>query len=171
MNPSTMESDSAERAPARQLDVFIRAGLVAVLAVLCYRILSPFLGLIIWSIILAVTLYPVHQALARRVGGRQWLASTILVVAAVLLLVVPPALLMNSFADSVRNFIDSVQNNTLEIPPPRAGVEDWPIVGERVHELWSRAHADLPAFVQSLQPKIGQVARQALGMVARIGGG
>ena len=36
--------------------------------------------------------------------------------------------------------------------------------------FWSQAHADLPALVQSLQPKLGELARAALGMVASIGG-
>ena len=35
---------------------------------------------------------------------------------------------------------------------------------------WSQAHTDLPALVQSLQPKLGELARTALGMVASIGG-
>src|SRR5262249_12504947 len=33
------------------------------------------------------------------------------------------------------------------------------------------AHADLPALVQSMQPKIGELAKTALGVVASIGGG
>ena len=36
--------------------------------------------------------------------------------------------------------------------------------------LWSQAHADLPAVVQSLQPKLGDLAKTALGIVASIGG-
>ena len=53
------------------LDVLIRAGLILALVMLCYRIFSPFLVLMVWALILAVTLYPLHQALARRMGGRQ----------------------------------------------------------------------------------------------------
>jgi predicted PurR-regulated permease PerM len=46
-----------------------------------------------------------------------------------------------------------------------------PVVGKKIHELWSDAHADLPALVQSMQPKIGELAKSALGFVANIGGG
>jgi predicted PurR-regulated permease PerM len=63
-----------------------------------------------------------------------------------------------------------VQNNTLQIPPPRPGVAQWPLVGETVYTMWEKAHADLPALVQSLQPKIGELAKEALTMVASIGG-
>lgn len=153
------------------LDVLIRAALIGALALLCYRVFSPFLTLAAWSIILAVTLYPLHQWLARRVGRRQWLASTILLVVGVLLVVIPAALLLNSFADSVRDFVGAVQQNRLEIPAPREGVERWPFVGKKLHDAWSRAHADLPAFVQSIQPKAGDLARMALAVAASVGRG
>jgi predicted PurR-regulated permease PerM len=172
MNPlPPAESEFEQRLPSHLLDVLIRAGLIGALAVLCYRVFSPFLTLMVWSIILAVTMYPLHQWLARRVGGKQWLASVILVIVGVLLIIVPTALLMNSFADSVRHFIDAVQHNTLAIPAPREGVAGWPIVGKKLYDMWSKAHADLPGLVQSMQPKIGELARVALAVVASIGSG
>jgi predicted PurR-regulated permease PerM len=64
-----------------------------------------------------------------------------------------------------------VQANSLEIPAPSQSVADWPVVGPRVHALWSQAHADLPALVQSLQPQIGDIAKSVLGFVAGIGVG
>src|SRR5262249_36490229 len=56
-------------------------------------------------------------------------------------------------------------------PPPRDSVREWPIVGEKVYDIWSKAHTDLPSLVQSLQPKIGELARKALSIVASIGVG
>ncbi len=52
--------DLEERLSGRLLDVFIRAGLVFVMAVLCYQVFSPFVSLMAWALILAVTLYPAH---------------------------------------------------------------------------------------------------------------
>src|SRR5215468_6315293 len=80
-------------------------------------------------------------------------------------------MLLSSLGDSVQHLIHAVQNNTLQIPAPRPGVEAWPIVGKQLHAVWSQAHADLPALVQSMQPKIGELAKTALGFVASIGGG
>ena len=171
MNPLLpIDTESEQRAASRLLDVLIRASLIGGLAFLCYKVFSPFLTLMVWSVILAVTLYPLHQSIARRVRDKQWLASTILVVVGLLSIIVPMALLMNSFADSVRGFIVGVQTNTLHIPPPREGIENMPIVGKQIHEAWSKAHSDLPGLVQSLQPKISELAQTALGVVASIGG-
>jgi predicted PurR-regulated permease PerM len=167
-----MQQDSGfERQPPHSLwDTLIRVGAIGVLAVLCYRVFSPFLNLVVWSLILAVTLYPIHQMLARRIGGRQGLTSTILAILGVSLFVVPTWLLMNSFADSVRVFVGAVQQNTLQIPPPREGVKNWPIVGRNLYDTWSQARADLPGLIHTMQPKIGELARHAVAMVASIGG-
>jgi predicted PurR-regulated permease PerM len=157
------------RLSSRLLDVLIRAGLIALLAMLCYVVFAPFLTLMAWSLILAITLYPAHRLLARRIGGRQGLAATILVIAGLLLVIAPTALLVNSFGSSIQDFVGAVQNNTLKVPPPRESVQAWPIVGKKIYGVWSRAHTDLPGLVESLQPKIGELARKALGIVASIG--
>jgi predicted PurR-regulated permease PerM len=171
MNPMPPPAADADpRGSSRLLDVLIRAGLIGALAVLCYQVFSPFLTLMAWSIILAVTLYPLHQWLARRIGGKPGLASTILVLGGVLVIIIPTAVLLNSLADSVRTFIGAAQHNTLDIPAPPEGVAHWPIVGKKLHDTWSKAHADLPGLVQSLQPKVSELARKALAIVASIGG-
>lgn len=158
-------------APAASLwDTLIRVGLMVGLAYLCFQVLSPFLKLMVWSIILAVTIYPLHNRVSRKLGGRPKTASAILVVFAVLLVVVPTWLLMNSFANSVRGFITAVQQNTLHMPAPRDSVQSWPLIGAKLHDLWSRAYNDLPGFVQSLHPNIGDLTRRGLSIVASIGG-
>ncbi len=169
--PAQSDSGLESRLSSRLIDVLIRASLIGVMVVLCYQIFSPFLTLMVWALILAITIYPLHQLIARKVGRKQWLASTIVVIAGVVLIVTPTALLMNSFGESVRGLVHGVQNNTLEIPVPRTGVQDWPLVGEKLYVIWSAAHSDLPGLVQSLQPKIGDLARDALAMVASIGVG
>ena len=170
MNTVSPLSELKDRAPTPLMDVLIRITLIGALAVLCYQIFSPFLTLTVWSIILAVTLYPFHQWLARRVR-KQWLASTMLIIVGLLLIIIPVAWLLNSFADTTRNFIGAVQQNTLQIPPPREGIANWPLVGKKIYGGWSKAHTDLPGFVKSMQPKIGDLAQKALVMVASIGKG
>jgi predicted PurR-regulated permease PerM len=159
------------RLAALLLDVLIRAGLVLALAILCFQVFSPFLSLMTWALILAVTLYPLHQSVAAKIGGRQGLAATLIVLLGVVVVIVPTAALMSSLGDSVQRLIHDVQNNTLQVPPPREGIAQWPLVGEKVYAFWTKAYTDLPALVQSMQPKIGNLAKGALGFVAGIGGG
>jgi len=171
MNAFTpLEPDPEQRDAAGLLEVLIRAGLVLALVLLCLRVFAPFLELMVWAVILAVSLYPLHQALARRVGGRQGLAATAIVVLGVVLIVAPAAVLLNSMGDSVHRLIHDVQNNSLKVPPPRPAVAQWPLVGPKIYAVWEQAHDDLPGLVHSLQPKIGDLTKASLAMVASIGG-
>ena len=162
------EAALEKRFASRLLDVFIRAGLIFAVVILCYWVFAPFLRLTVWGLILAVTLYPLHRLLAGRMNGRQGIAATLLVLLGIALLVAPTAVLMNSLGDTVQDIITRVQTNTVEVPPPPDRVAAWPLVGAKLHAVWSRAHDDLPGLVQSMQPKIGELAKAGLGFVASI---
>lgn len=168
---SKPDTELEQRLASQLLDALIRAGLILALALLCLQIFSPFLTLMVWALILAITLYPMHQSLAARMRGKQGLAATVLVLLGATLIVAPTTVLMSSLGDSVHQLITEVQTNTLEIPAPRDSVAEWPIIGKKVHAYWSQAHADLPGLVKSMQPKLGDIAKAALGFVASIGGG
>ena len=167
---SKFDADLEKRLSDRLMDIFIRAGLILALVILCYEIFSPFLALMVWALILAITLYPGHQKLANKMGGKQGRAATVIVLVGILLIVAPTTLLVSSIGDSVHHLINGVRDNTLQIPPPSQAVAEWPVVGKKVYGVWSQAHDNLPAVVQSMQPKIGDLAKKALAMVANIGG-
>jgi len=168
--PREPDHELEDRLARRLLDVFIRAGLVLALVLLCYHIFSPFMTMMLWALILAITIYPLHQMLAARIGGKQGLASTLIVLLAVAVIITPTVMLGSHFADSVHDLVKGVHENTLQVPAPSDKVASWPVVGKRVHALWSQAHDDLPAVVKSMQPKIGDLASKALGIVAGLGG-
>jgi predicted PurR-regulated permease PerM len=151
-------------------DVLIRVGLVAFLVVLCVKIFAPFMGLMLWALILAVTLYPLHKRIAAKLGDRQGRAATVLVLAGMLLIGGPTVLLGVSFADHVRGTYEAFQSQSISVKPPPASVANWPLVGPKVHGLWSQAATDLPALLEKMQPHLGNFAKTALGAVANTAG-
>lgn len=169
--PTQISSELEKRVSGRALDVLIRAGLVLALTLLCYQIMQPFVTMLVWSVILAVTLYPVHQRFAAMLGQRQGAAAVLTVALGSVLIIWPTTALMSSLGDSVHSLVSNVRDNTLHIPQPTESVAQWPVVGERVYGIWSQAHTDLPGVIAGMQPKIGDLAKSALGFVASIGGG
>ena len=168
--PVTVDREVEKRLARMILDVFIRLGMILLLVLLCYRVFSPFLSLMLWALILAVTIYPLHQGLAVRIGNRQKLASVLLILFSLVLIVMPTTVLVSSLGDSVYSLVHGVKNNTLQVPLPDPRVEAWPIVGEELYGFWSQAHTNLPGLVESMQPKIGEVSKKMLGLVAGLGG-
>ncbi|MGF1642529.1 MAG: AI-2E family transporter, partial [Thiotrichales bacterium] len=152
-------------------EVLIRVGLITVLAVLCFKIFSPFLGLMLWALILAVILYPLHQKIARRMGNRQGPAATVLVLLGLLLIGTPTLMLGNSFAGHVHDLYSKFHSGSVSIKPPPTAVAEWPIVGKKVFGLWTEAADNLPAVLQTLKPQLEGFAKTALSAVASTASG
>ncbi|MGV8918001.1 MAG: AI-2E family transporter [Pseudomonas sp.] len=153
------------------LDVLIRAGLITVLVISCYEIFRPFLNLVLWSIILAITLYPLNQRLAARLGNRSGLAAIILVLVGLLCLMVPLSLLGTSVVDSVQAGIQSAEAGNIEIPAPPASVEDWPLIGAALYKIWLHASQDLSWAFQQLLPHLKDWSKIALQQAAGVTAG
>ena len=75
MDPNRSGSGNAPSS-STMFDAVLRIGLVAALVYACGRIVLPFAGILVWSAILAVMLYPLHLRLATWLGNR-WSALLI----------------------------------------------------------------------------------------------
>ncbi|WP_435607887.1 AI-2E family transporter [Pseudomonas knackmussii] len=160
----------ADRLQSRNLlDVLIRAGLILLLAVFCYRIFHPFLDLMLWALILAVTLYPLQLLLQRLLGQRAVLASSLLALFGLALLLVPVVMIGFSIAESVTDLVHRFQAGDLHVPTPPEGVADWPLVGPYVFSAWQRVAQDFLGVAQQAAPHLQGVAKVLLGKVAGVG--
>lgn len=148
------------------LDVLVKVGLIGLMVVMCFRIFAPFMNLMLWGLILAVALYPLQQRIAGGPTGRQGRAATLLVLGIILVIGAPTVLLASSFAGHIYDLYGAFANNTVEIPVPKASVAEWPVIGERVYAAWSAAATDLPAYLETLQPQLGELSSKALSAAA-----
>ena len=138
-----MQHQADPRISASVLEALIKAGVILLLVLFCYQVLAPFMALMLWALVLAITLYPAHQKLTPRVGNKPGLAATLIVLFGVLLLVVPSGFLLSSVADTVSPLIGKMQSHSLQIPPPQEQVASWPLIGPKLYALWQQAASDL----------------------------
>ncbi|KAA1000958.1 AI-2E family transporter [Paraburkholderia panacisoli] len=153
------------------LDVLIRAGLVAVLAIFCFRIFVPFLNLMVWALILAITLYPLHVRLRRMLGNKDGVAATLIILVAFGVILVPTYLLGGAVAESIDHAMIMFKSGSFSIPPPADSVASWPLIGQRVHDFWQQASIDLTGLVLKFAPQLKEAGLALLGMVTGLGAG
>lgn len=151
------------------LDVLIRAGLVAVLTIFCFQVFKPFLDLMLWALILAITLYPLHLWLRAHIGNRNGWSATLISVFSILVMVIPIYFISVSAFGSIQDVLQTAKSGTIHIPPPPADVADWPLVGKQVYGVWSKASSDLAAFLQPLAPQIRATSMHLVGTLAGLG--
>ena len=152
-------------------DLLIRLAIVAFLVVLCVRIFAPFMGLMLWGMILAVALYPAHQWIVKRFSMRQGRAATLLVLVGVALIGVPSFMLGSSFAGQVQEVHERFKDDELAISKPDPAVAEWPLVGERVYAAWSAAAEDLPGYLAKIKPQLTVLSKKLLTLAANTAGG
>ncbi|SNR81507.1 AI-2E family transporter [Pseudomonas segetis] len=149
------------------LDTFIRAALIAALVYGCYQVFHPFLSMMLWALILAVTLYPLHGMVKSRLTSRSGHAASLLVALAIAVLLIPVYFLGSSLTESVHVAIETVKSGSVHIPPPPAVVESWPVIGGPLYGFWTNAASDLTGVLQTVAPHLKGVS---LGLLSKIAG-
>ena len=150
------------------VDTLIRLAVVLLLIIFSVMILAPFVAVLLWAIIIAVSAYPVYRWLAEKLGGRDGWAATLLVLVILVFLIAPIAASLPSFASSVRSFAADLQAGGISIPDPADQVKTWPLVGQQLFNLWEHAATNLAAVLSQFQPQLQSAGISLLGSVAAV---
>ena len=148
------------------MQVYVRLFLLLTVVWFSVETFAPFLALMLWSVILAVSIYPLNLWLSARLhlsGGK---AAIVFIVIAVLLVGSPMIALGVSLADHVRGWVALLNEQAFQIPEANPAVADWPVVGPSLFDLWTRAHEDLMSAAQMIQPQLIAGGRVVLGAAA-----
>lgn len=124
-------------------DTTIRLFILILIVGWCLAIMYPFVSIILWSVILAMALHPLHKIISEKIGGRPKLASAIIVIFTLAIIFIPIWLLIDSLFEEVKALKVSFDNGTLTIPAPTEKVKEWPLIGERLYDLWLNASDNL----------------------------
>jgi predicted PurR-regulated permease PerM len=143
---------------ANAMASFIQIAAVALLVLWCFSIVKPFIGVVVWGMIISIALYPMHLSLAEKLGGKPKISAIILVMIGLAVIIVPTWSLAESAIDGLRYISTELEDGSVHIPPPNDSVAEWPIIGERVYAVWAAAAENLAATLNRFEPQL-----QALG--------
>ncbi len=152
-------------------DITIRMFILILIVGWCLMIMYPFVSIILWSMVLALALYPLHKSMSDRMGGKPKLASAIIIIMALVIIILPTWLLIGSLFDEVKVLKMSYDSGTLAIPPPSEQVKEWPLVGGKLYDFWLDASNDLGKIVVKYQDQLLQVGSTVgKGILSALGG-
>ena len=155
---------------ANAMASFLQIGAVVLLLMWCLNIVRPFLGVIIWGVIIAIALYPAHVTLSEKFNSEK-LSSTFLVLCGLAIIVIPVWFLADSTIEGLQYVSGELEDGAIHIPPPNDSVAEWPLVGERVHALWSSAATNLAATLNKFAPQLRAAGETAVGVAGGVIGG
>jgi predicted PurR-regulated permease PerM len=129
--------------PSRDLARLTLAVLsIGVLIVASLWVLRPFIAATVWAATVVVATWPLMAALQARLGGRRWLAVTLMTGSMLLLLIVPLLLAVRTVMDSADDVAAWAQASvSAGVPPPPDWLGQIPLVGSRLLREWRRLQA------------------------------
>lgn len=152
-------------------DTTIRLFILLLIIAWCLLIMYPFVSIVLWSLILAMAIFPLHTKLAKKIGGRPKLASFIIIFSILAIIFVPTWIMIGSLVDEVKELKASYDAGTLSIPPPTESVKEWPVIGEKVYGFWQNASVNLEQTIIKYQDQLTAfVSKLAKGILSAGGG-
>lgn len=142
-------------AESKWLRPLIVVGFIAILVLLAFQVLQPFIVPVIWAAILAYVTWPMYERLARLCGGRRALAAlvmTVLLSAAIILPIVWFGILIKAEAlPFYREIVPLLAK--LQLPQ---FVAEIPLLGPRIQEILQQVTRDPTAIDAAIRQFFAQ---------------
>ena len=152
-----------QRFLANAMASFLQIGALLILLVMCFNIVRPFISIVVWALILAVAIYPLHVSLTAKLGGREKTSAALFVIIGLAIILVPTWVLGESTLSSLQSLAHNLREGTFSVPPPNPGVADWPVIGTKTYEIWSNAASNMEAFLGQYNTQLRGLAQTVFG--------
>jgi predicted PurR-regulated permease PerM len=150
------------------VDLVIRIALIAGMVYGSLLLLRPIGPILLWSVILAVAVYPLFALIQRRLHLKRSLAAALLSILLLALILIPAAILGASAVDSLDKYAKHLLAGDSLLPQPPDSIRDWPMVGQRIYDVWLEAANDMRALLGAHVGQIASLGRWIAGVAAGV---
>ncbi len=152
----------------KTINTALRVGFIALLFVVSFLILKPFLGPLLWGIIIAVAMFPLHKKLSKLLGNKSKLSALILVLVGLSIIIVPAVFFTSSTVETLQSISQQLEDGTLSVPPADESVKGWPLIGNTTYEVWDQASEGLDTLITRFEPQLQEYAPKILSAASSI---
>ena len=144
------------------IDVVLKLGALALLILWCYRILEPFMIMIVWGMIIAVASFPTYETLRTRLGLKEGVAGVVMALLLITAIVVPVVMISNIVIEGSHQVLLQIKDGDIVLPQPPDKVKDWPMIGPTVWHWWHEGATNLVKTLAPFQPQLKAAGKAVL---------
>jgi len=153
------------------VDIIIRLAVLFLLILWCIDIVKPFLLIIAWATVIAISVFPVYSSLVKLLRGKKIIATVILTLLMLSVLILPSVLVTQSLFEGVGHLREIYKEGQPLIPPPGERTANWPAILKPVVDLWQLASDNLQEAAIKYSAQIKVALAFVLALFAGIGKG
>ena len=136
------------------VDIIIRLGVLSMLLMWCFDILRPFVLILIWAVVIAIAIYPIHKFFVKIFRGRKVLAVIVVTLLMLSVIIIPSGLIIYSLYEGVNHFRELFIAGEHLIPPPGGNTANWPVIAKPIVDIWQLASDNLQEAVVKYSDQI-----------------
>ncbi len=163
------DSTVSPQAIRSAVEIAIRLGSIALLVGWCLLIVAPFLGIVVWALIITIAVDDGFEKVCSWLGGRRILAAVLYVALAMILIFGPTVLLSETLVSAAREYAHTLKTGDLVVPPPNEAIRDLPLIGPTVYDAWLRASQNVGETLARFEPQLRTVSKWLLATASSVG--
>ena len=117
---------------------------------------------VFWAIIIAVSVFPIHKALKKKLGGREKLSAIIITLAILSFIFVPVGFFISSISDTIIDLKNQAESGAIHLNQPNQIIETWPIIGKPLYNFLENASGSITTIFQKHQDEVLSIAKTVM---------
>ncbi len=167
----SIKQDNQKTFIINSIEATVRIGLALLVVYLCLDIIRPFFVPILWGLIIAISLYPVHRRLAGKLSDSPKISAALITFGCLGLLIYPSINFSGRMIANLKTLSGQFKSGEFILPPPPDTVQQWPFVGEKLYTLWFDATQDIEGVLIEFAPQLAGFGESLLTSVGAMGVG
>ncbi len=163
------QQDSRETLVNGLIESTIRIAVLAIMVIWCFKIIEPFVPLVMWGGILAIALFPLMKMISRKFGISEKITAFLISALLLAVVIVPMIYIGDSLIEGSGDIVEVYKEGKLAIPAPPEKVAEWPLVGEKIYTVWQQFSENSMAAAEKFKPQIQSVGKWLLSASANAG--
>jgi predicted PurR-regulated permease PerM len=165
----SIKKDNQKAFIVNSIEATVRIGLALLVVYLCIDIIRPFFIPILWGLIIAISLYPVHRRLAGKLGDSAKISAALITFGCLGLLIYPSISFSARMVANLKALSERFKSGEITLPAPAESVQEWPFIGEKLYTLWFDATQDIEAVLIEFAPQLATFGESLLTSVGAMG--
>jgi len=155
----------------RIVDVLIRLGILFILVIWCFNILKPFFLVLIWAIVIAIAIFPIHTMAMKLLRGRRTLSIVLIILLMLSIIIVPSSMVIYSLYDGIVHIREMYNSGAPLIPPPGGNTANWPPITKPIVDFWRLASENTQEALVQYSDQVKKIGGWIFSNLADMGKG